>query len=401
MLSLSLALIVSIIVIFILLRLKLHPGFAIFAGSLIVSLLVLPLHTIPSIMLRSLLDYDTVRLLIVVASTLTLSHFMGQRGLLADLATAMEGLTPKLAVHFIPAAIGFVPMPGGALVSATASSSLFKKLGLNPEQSTFINYWFRHIWEFSIPVYPAIVSASIILNIPLSSLIAIMFPVTLLVIAVGAVLSYMMLRKAPQAKVVPPSKRMVLVFLKASWPIILIILLILVGVDAIIAFPVTLILLLIQGRPGWGELKSTLKFGLDLKVLFMLYAIMLYKAIIESTNAVNAVLLDMQAIGLPMLVIIAAVPFLIGLITGISVAFVAITFPLLAPAIVSGGGVNSFAFMLAYVSGMIGMFISPLHLCLVLSVDYFKANLLKVCGYILCPSVFIEFIVLILYLTTT
>ena len=400
MLSLSLALIASIIVIFILLRLKLHPGFAIFAGSLIVSLLVLPLDVIPSLMFSSLIDYQTVRLLIVVASTLTLSRFMEQRGLLADLATAMESLTPKLAVHFISAAIGFVPMPGGALVSATASSNLFKKLGLKPEQSTFINYWFRHVWEFSIPVYPAIVSASIILNIPLSSLISTMFPMTLLAIAFGAVFSYMMLRKAPQTKVVP-SKSMIPVFLKASWPIILIILLILVGVDAIVAFPVTLILLLIQGRPRWVALRTTLKFGLDFKVLFMLYAVMLYKATIESTNAVNAVLLDMQAIGLPMLVIIAAVPFLIGLITGISVAFVAITFPLLAPAIVSDLGVNNFAFILAYVSGMIGMFLSPLHLCLTLSVDYFKASLLKVYGYILCPSVLIEFIALVMYLITT
>ncbi len=83
MLNSSAALLVSIAAVLILLRLRIHPGFAIFAGSLIISLLVLPLGSIPSLMLRALLDQQTLRLLVVVASALTLSSLMEEKGLLA------------------------------------------------------------------------------------------------------------------------------------------------------------------------------------------------------------------------------------------------------------------------------------------------------------------------------
>lgn len=159
MLNPSLALLVSIAAILLLLRLRLHPGFAIFVGSLIILSLVLPLQSIPPLMLQSLLSQQTLRLLVVVASALTLSSLMEEKGLLARLALTMEGIGSRLAIHLVPAVIGLVPMPAGALVSATTLQGLVKRLRLTPEQATFINYWFRHIWEFfSLPCTYALCS---------------------------------------------------------------------------------------------------------------------------------------------------------------------------------------------------------------------------------------------------
>ena len=90
MLSPSLALLASIAGILLLLRLKIHPGFAILVGSLVVSLLVLPLQSIPPLMIQSLISYQTIRLLVIVASAVTLSYLMEEKGLLAKLAVAME-----------------------------------------------------------------------------------------------------------------------------------------------------------------------------------------------------------------------------------------------------------------------------------------------------------------------
>ena len=200
MLSPSLALLISIAGILILLRLRVHPGFAIFAGGIILSLLVLPLLSIPPLMLQSLINYQTIRLLVIIASALTLSHLMEQKGLLAELAATLESLGPKLALHFIPAVIGLVPMPAGALVSATASRGLVKRIGLTPEQGTFINYWFRHIWEFALPVYPAIIMTSVVLSVPLSSVVKTLSPMTALAIVSGAAVSYGILRKTKGIK---------------------------------------------------------------------------------------------------------------------------------------------------------------------------------------------------------
>ncbi len=396
MLSPSLALLISIAGILILLRLRVHPGFATFAGSIILSVLVLPLISIPPLMLKSLIDYQTVRLLVIIASALSLSRLMEEKGLLAELAATLESLNPKLALHLIPAVIGLVPMPAGALVSATAAGGLVKRMGLTPERSTFINYWFRHIWEYSMPVYPGIVLASVILAVPLTHVVATLSPLTALAIISGAIISYFILKKIPKVRG-KPSKNIVSNFLRASWPMLTLVTSILLGLEAMIAFLVTLVILTLQQRANWSELKKAFKYGLDPKILFLLYSVMLYKAIIEGSGAAQAVFSDMQTMGLPASVMLAVLPLLIGLATGFTIAFVGVALPLLVPYIASDPGINGNALFLAYASGLMGVMFSPLHLCLILSAEYFKANMSRVYRYLWLPFVMVEGIAILVY----
>ena len=398
MLSPSIALLISIAGILVLLRLKLHPGLAIFAGSLIVSLLVLPLNGIPAHMLTTLIDLPTLRLMIIVASAMTISSLMEEKGLLLRLAAAMESIGSRLAIRVVPAVIGLVPMPGGALVSATASRGLAERLKLSPERATFINYWFRHIWEFSVPIYPAIILASVVLSLPIITVVKTLAPMTVLIVVLGSIVSYRMLRNTPETKG-RLSKGIALDFFKAAWPILLLITLTLAGIEAMIVFPATLFLLvlvLLAGQPmlRWPSLKKALKYGLNPAVLFLLYAIMLYKATIESSGAAGMLITDMQAIGLPAPVVLVALPLLMGLATGYSPAFAGVALPLLVPYIASGAEINGYALLLAYVSGMMGVLLSPLHLCLILSAEYFKASLSIVFRYLLPLAMLIEAIVI-------
>jgi len=398
MLNPSPALLASIAGILILLRLKLHPGLAIFVGSLIISLLVLPPHSLPDLMLQTLLNYQTLKLLAIIASALTLSRLMDVKGLLTSLAATMERIGPRLALHLVPAVIGLVPMPAGALVSATALRDLAKRMGLTPEQATFINYWFRHLWEYSLPLYPAIITTSVILSVQLSSVMLTLLPMTALVIALGTVSSYRMLKpnKSRETKE-RMSKNIAYTLLRASWPILLVVALVLLGLDAVIAFPLTLALLALQQRVKWPESKMALKYGLDPKILFLLYAIMLYKATIEGSDAAYALFSDMQNIGLPALTVLAALPFLMGFATGIGMGFVGISLPLLVPFLTLGSELNSYALLLAYTSGMVGLLLSPVHLCLILSTEYFKASLARVYRYILPPLLAIEAVAVLIY----
>ena len=398
MLNPSLALLASITGILILLRLKLHPGLAIFIGSLIISLLVLPPHSMPGLMLRTLLNHQTLKLLAIVASALTLSRLMEVKGLLTSLAATMERIGPRLAMHLVPAVIGLVPMPAGALVSAAALRDLAKRMGLTPEQVTFINYWFRHIWEYSLPVYPAIITTSVILSVQLSSMVITLLPMTALAIALGTISSYRMLKlnKSQETKE-RMSKNIAYNLLRASWPILLVVALVLLGLDAVIAFPLALALLACQQRAKWPKLKKALKYGLDPKILFLLYAIMLYKATIEGSGAAYTLFSDMQNIGLPALTVLAALPFLMGFATGIGIGFVGISLPLLVPFLTLGSELNSYALLLAYTSGYVGVLLSPVHLCLILSAEYFKASLAKVYKYILPPLIAIEAVAVLIY----
>ena len=395
----SVALLASIAGILILIRLKIRPSLAIFAGSLTISLLLLPLQSLPGHMLHTLIDRQTLTLLAVVASALTLSRLMEVKGLLTSLAATMERLGPRLAMHLVPATIGLVPMPAGALVSATALRDLADRMGLTPERVTFINYWFRHIWEASLPVYPAIITTSVVLSVQLSSVTLTLLPMTALVILLGTISSYKMLKsnKRSETKERTSKKSIVYNLLRASWPILLIVGLVLGGLDAVIAFPLVLALLACQQRAKWPELKVALKYGVDLQILFLLYAVMLFKATIEGSGAAYALFSDMQHIGMPAPVLLAVLPFLMGFATGISMGFVGISLPLLVPIITLGSEVNSYALMLAYISGYVGVLLSPLHLCLILSIEYFKASFAKVYKLIMPPLLAIEAVVVLIY----
>lgn len=375
----SIALLASIALILLLVR-RLHPGFAIFAGALLLSLLSLPLERLPHLLINSMLDWQTLRLMIMVTSAMTLSAAMEARGLWASLARAVGAFGSKRAIHLLPAAIGLVPMPAGAVVSASAVEEMANKLGLKPEEATYINYWFRHIWEFSIPVYQGVVVASAILGWELSRVVTALVPLTIVAILVGSGMSLRILRNKPDERGDPfPLKE----FVKASWPIFTLLGMIFIGLEPALAFPLTLALLIVQQRLKPSELKGPIKYGLNPKILFMLYAIMAFKSIVEVSGSAEALINDLALLHIPPLVMLTLPSFVLGLAGGISVAFVGLAFPMLAPIITQLGWP---ALLLAYASGQAGYLLSPLHLCLVLSSEYFNAELSKVYRYII-PSV--------------
>jgi len=132
-------------------------------------------------------------------------------------------------------------------------------------------------------------------------------------------------------------------------------------------------------------LKEAFTYGLNPKMLFLVYAIMLYKTTIDTSGAACILLSDMQIIGLPALAVLISLPFLMGFATGIGMAFAGIAFPLLLPLISANLEFNNYALLLAYTSGELGVLLSPVHLCLIFSTEYFKANLAKVYRYIIPP----------------
>jgi hypothetical protein len=105
----------------------------------------------------------------------------------------------------------------------------------------------------------------------------------------------------------------------------------------------------------------------------------------------------MQYIGLAALTVLVALPFLMGFATGIGMGFVGISLPLLVPFLTLGSELNSYALLLAYTSGMVGILLSPVHLCLILSAEYFKASLAKVYRYILPPLLAMEAVAVLIY----
>ncbi len=395
----SVALLISILVVLLLLRLRVHSGGAVFCGSVLLALLVLPPVETPRLLLKAAADPQTLRLLGIVICALMISHLMEVRGMLTRLANALEGIGPKLAVHVVPIAIGLMPLPAGAVVSATAAKDLVRRLHLTPVQATFINFWFRHLCEFGTPVYPSVIMTGIILSVPLSFVLVHLAPIWMLMLLFGGIVSWRILRHAPAPDAGEDSNENVpRQILASAWPVFLVFALVLAGMDAAPGFLLTVVALVVLQRRSRQEVLASLKYGLAPKILFLLYSVMLYKNVVDASGAANALFSDMQAAGLPHAVILIALPVLIGFSTGLSSAMVGISIPLLAPFLVSGGSVDGVSLMLAFAAGGMGHMLSPLHLCLVLSAEYFRARLASVYRLLLPPAVAIVVSIAALYL---
>ena len=379
----SLVLLLSIAVILILIKLKVPVAFAILAGAVFLVLLVTPFSEIPSLFLKTVTYSQTWQLFIIVPCALAFSSLMEQKGMLTRLARALENIGPGLAVHVLPAVIGLVPMPAGALVAATAVKDLAERLKLTPDRITFINYWFRHIWEYSLPIYPSLIITATVLALPISTVVKVLLPMSALAILLGGITSYRMLRKTKvdREQKREPAKQIAISSLRAAWPIILLIILIFVNVEAWMAFPIVLLLLAIQQRVNGKEVTKAVRYGLNPLILLLLFAVMLYQVTITWSGAAEVLVGKMQDLGLPSLLILAGIPLVLGIATGYGPATFGISMPLLLPFIITNSGFNWQSLLVAFVSGSLGQMLSPAHLCFCLSAEYFKSTLGRVYRY--------------------
>ncbi len=79
-------------------------------------------------------------------------------------------------------------------------------------------------------------------------------------------------------------------------------------------------------------------------------------------------------------------PLLAGVLTGLAIGFVGATFPLLAS--LAGGG-TTWAVSLAFGAGFVGVLLSPVHVCLVLTREYFSARMNGIYRRMLVPGVIV------------
>ena len=114
--------------------------------------------------------------------------------------------------------------------------------------------------------------------------------------------------------------------------------------------------------------------AIEWKLLRDVTCILFFIQLLDVTGVLGQVVESFKAAPLPTPVIIAGLSFLIGVLTGMSQGHVAIVMPivaLLAPA----GSLDLVG--VALVFGVGGQMITPTHVCLIVSLDYFKADFFK------------------------
>lgn len=387
-------------------RKKLSLGNAFLLGAFVLGLLfAMPLPLMLITVGKAVVFPKTFCLAVIVGLILILSSSMAQTGQMQRMLDSFRGLiaSPRLNLVVFPALIGLLPMPGGAVFSAPMVKQLGEKSGLSNSQLSFTNYWFRHIWEYWWPLYPGILLAAVLADENLALLVSVMAPLTVASIFFGnLVLSRSPLGKPAAGVMKTKASRSLKPFLAELTPILIVIIPGLImgllisrfgGLDA--GKEIGLILALLAAiawvcRKNHLEISRLLRISVNrelLKMVYMIFAILIFKDLLEASGAVAMISHELIMLRIPLFMITIALPFLVGMITGITVAFVGAAFPILIPLIHSlepGASLMPFV-MLAMTCGFAGVLLSPLHLCLILSNNYFKAGMKSVYRLLWAP----------------
>lgn len=365
-------------VILLLLRLKWNIGYVMLIASAFLFLLYLtPPEKILNTVIETVTDTVTIKLFFSLTLIRVLEIILREKEILKMMTeTTKRFLKGKRAVIVsMPLLIGLLPSLGGAYFSAPMVEESTKGLKMSSEEKAFINYWFRHPWESVLPLYPGILLASALSKIDLRDLILANILFALLIIVTGFIFSMRKLQERIYSKDIGKetkrdySMKSLLSFL----PIIAILTLVIVlHIELHYSLLITITGLFVFYKVGWVEILRALRYGFTKDVIVLIIGIMFFKFSMESSGAVGHLNRFFINKGIPLLPILFLLPFISGILTGLTIGFVGSTFPLLMS---MGGGLSLGHLFFAFASGYAGVLLSPVHLCLVLTREYFKADL--------------------------
>lgn len=390
------------------LRLKRGLALSALAGSFVMALLfgVSPLRwgelAVGVFGDRTILTVWSVVILVLGLSTLMERTGQAER----FMAAFAEKITsPIVRLVFFPVLIGLFPMPGGAVFSAPMINAVAEKLALPNLDKCLINYWFRHCAETCWPLFPAMIMAAAFGGMTTPDLVAWAFPLSIFFALAGWVCFIRPLRLPPMPAAAPdtPATRgswgriFVLgapIFVSLAGAVLLEVFYAFVlpwrplDEGIIIALAIGLTICLVQNGLGPKDLLKTFWHPEVRKMIYIVGALGIFKNVLTGGNVVDA-LISQNAGTLALWLTATVLPFLIASMTGLLMAMVGSAFPLLVALVQSvEGGQHMAAWLsLGLASGLSGSMCSPLHICFVLSCEYFHVDLMRTWRRVPVPAV--------------
>lgn len=369
------------IIVFLLNR-KVKMGNAMLAGSGFLFLVSAPsVQYFTTAVIATVTSYSTWEILFALYFVMCLEYQLRTSGTIDGLMEASRRLlrSDRILLPLMPAFLGFLPSLGGAIFSAPLVESASKPFNINAETKTAINYWFRHIWEFTNPIFTGMLLASQLSGIPLSTLISNMAWVTVLSFIIGWLVLIAPLKEEPTITESPTiTKDDTLSGYRyialATGPILAnFFLVVFLQLPASVSMGLVVTAMVFILHQNLREVRATLIHALDDKLLLGIVGILFFQNILRQSGAIEDIAFLLNSLEVSNAVVIGVIAFVAGLLTGTSQGFVAITFPFL---LVLAPGDITLA-MICFVLGTAGQMLSPAHLCLLVTLDYFKADFLK------------------------
>lgn len=408
------AIIISFAFMILLLYKRVNLGIVLNVTALLVALLALDWVQIPAVIYTTTdpHTFDGVLAISVVIATFSimlLSQLYKETGMINELSESMGKIVdnPKAVLSVLPAVIGFLPVSGGALMSAPIVDIEAEKLKLTQDRKAYVNLWFRHT---IFPVYPIsqpLVVTAAMTGVAMPLIIMRQIPVVVVMVVIGWIIGFWKVSKwKSENKPLTENSKMSYskAFVKAFSPILAAITCAIVldmfgagfrlsqqGFDVLIATLAGVLALLVVSRTNFSVFAKPFRSWGIYGITLAAYGAFLLRETMDAAGIRNifAPLISSGGIDLILLLIIA--PAVFGLLTGSPQGGIAISVAILSGLIVFTPEVAA----MIYISAYLGYTIAPTHLCLTFTASYFKCSLGKMYKYVI-PSFIVTFMTALL-----
>ena len=383
--SVFLVVIAAMILIVVLLRFKVLIGPAILSGGLLIWLFESrSFEKLWVAFTETLTMQRTWDLLLCLYFVMCLEVELSKSGSLHGMVVTLRNIfsSNKVTLAFMPAFLGLLPSLGGARFSAPIVQEASEGIAVDDEQKSAINLWFRHIFEFSNPLMPGVILACGIANVSIGDLIDQVGWVTILCFVLGWIFLIVPLKITDPEKATNTQhdrtidwKSLILAF----GPIVTSFLLI-VAFDVQAALAMGLVVVAFIPLYFWFKrpisVKSVFTESLDKKLFFNVVCILYFIQLLTVIGTLDEIVNVFNNSALPQAVIIACLSFIFGVMTGMGQGYIAIVMPIVA--LMAPGNIVLVGIAMVY--GMAGQMVTPTHLCILVTVEYFKSRLWKTIG---------------------
>ncbi len=349
---------------------------------------------------KGFLSEKTIGLLLILILIMSVENVMRTSGMITGMVNNLKEIigNGKAASILLPAVLGLLPSPGGARFSCPMVEEVLGDKTSN-DSKAFLNYWFRHIWLDGFILYPSIILASSLVNRSVLNIFLHLLIFTFIHIVLGIIFEGKNIKSEVVSKT-KSQKEAFKGFLKGIFPIIFIIVLYICLLNVTkyalhLSAICTLILLFIYNKYNFSKIIATIKQSIKIKFILIIVGVMIFNQFLSNSGLIDIWIKSITVYNIPKEFLFVIIPFITGLTSGIAVSFVSLAFPIIIPL---GLDQNIWYIVAAFVSGFIGVMITPLHLCGAMSVDYFKSTINKLLKKVIMPEIImIVIVILMLY----
>ena len=396
--NIFLLLAITLTIIILLLRRKLQIGICMLVGGLFIWIVKSGNPTdLVTTLIKTFSQYRTYDIILALYFVMCLEIELRLSGSLTDMVKALRRIfsSVKVLLATMPAFLGLLPSVGGARFSAPIVEELSTELKLTASHKAAINFWFRHLFEFSSPIIPGMIMACSIAGVTFGEFIRHLCWLTLLAFAVGwlvLIRSIKVERKALPQETAAELKHENNGLIISLGSVVSIFLIVVFGglnastATAIVVIAMFFVLLAVR---RFVSAKEVFLGALDPKMIANIGGILYFTDLLSVTDVLSEIVTAFQNSPLPVPVIIACVSLIIGILTGMSQGHVAMVMPIVAA--MGTGNLDLAGVAMAF--GVAGQMLTPTHFCLIVTIDYFKTDIFST----LKPILLCEIIILTIF----